>query len=239
MVEVLFVMFLHLLTSGATLESNIQKLHPEASAKTAAAVASAVREFAPAAGFSSAEDQLLILAVIKKESSFIQPRVAGESGEWGMMQVIPTDGHIKRIALDYRCNAEEQALPAFEVTFPNGTKAWHRICNGVNPNILSGGRVWPWKLSILLKHSIRAGIYIGISELAFWKKKYEDGLKAKFWDTTARIPENMRWWHTKVKDGLGAYVWVCHYNYGGKLKTNPVAMSYPLMLMKYLKAMEN
>lgn len=232
-------LFLNLLMGSTTMEAKIQKLHPEASAKTAKVVADAIKEFAPLAGFSSEEDQLLILAVIKKESSFIQPRTAGESGEWGMMQVIPTDGHIKKIAMDYRCNADDLALPSFEVTYPNGEKAFHHVCKGANPNIMSGGKVWPWKLSLLLKHSIRAGIYIGIYEMKFWKKKYEDGLKERFWDTDNKIPLNMKWWYKRVKEGLGAQVWIVHYNYGGKLKTNPVALSYPMMLIKYLKAMED
>lgn len=234
-----YLMLFLLAATADPMETKILKLHPEASTKTAKMVADAVKEFAPAAGFVSVEDQDLILAVIKKESSFIQPRIAGGSGEWGMMQVIPTDGHIKRIALDYRCNAEEQALPSVEVTFPNGEVARHRLCNGTNPNILSGGKVWPWKLSVLLKHSVRAGIFIGIHELKFWKKKYEDGLKERFWDTDNRVPLDKKWWHKKVKDGLGPQVWVCHYNYGSQLKTSQMAMSYPLMLMKYLKEMED
>jgi len=237
---VYFILFLNLLMGQATtLEAKIQKLRPEASAKTVKAVASAVREFAAGAGFTTDEDQEVILAVINRESNFIQPRVAGEDGEWGMMQVIPTDGHIKRIALDYRCNAEEQALPAVEVTLPNGETTWHKICKRENPNILSSGKVWPWKLSMLVKYSVRAGIFIGIRELKFWKQKYDNGLKARYWDTEDNIPANMRWWHKKVKEGLGEYVWVCHYNYGGKIKRSQVAMSYPLMLIKYLGIMEN
>ena len=231
-------MLLHLLTGG-TLEDKILKLRPEASAKTAKAIADAVREFAPLSGFSSMEDQKLILAVIMRESAFIQPRTAGESGEWGVMQVIPADGHIRRIALDYRCNAEEQAMPSFRVISPSGQETWHKICKGANPNIMAGGNVWPWKISLLLKHSMRAGVFIGIREMAFWKKKYEDGLKARYWDTQRLIPSYLHPWHTKVKDGLGAQVWVVHYNYGGKIKTSNVAKSYPLMLMKYLKAMED
>jgi hypothetical protein len=236
-----FMMFLHLLTTGnsKTLEERIVMLKSEVSAKTASAVAAAVREFAPGAGFTSDEDQNLILAVIYKESSFIQPREAGADGEWGMMQIIPTDGHIKKIAMDYRCNAEEQALPSYRVTMPDGTQTWHKICNGENPNIFSNKRVWPWKLSMLVKHSIRAGIFIGIHELKFWKGKYESGLKARFWNSTRSVPSNLAWWHTKVKNGLGDRLWVCHYNYGARIKMSPTGLSYPLKIMEYLKVMED
>lgn len=238
---VYFMMFLHLLTAGnsKTLEERIVILNPEVSAKTAAMVASAVREFAPNAGFTSDEDQNLILAVIYKESSFIQPRSEGGSGEWGMMQVIPADGHIKRIALGYRCNTEEQDMPARRVTMPSGVETWHRICNGENPNIMSNGRVWPWKLSMLLKYSVRAGIYVGINELKFWKGKYENSLKARFWETTRNVPVNIHWWHKRVKDGLGDRAFVCHYNYGARLKTSPTGLSYPLKIIESIKALED
>lgn len=222
-----------------SLEAHIVKLHPEVSESTKKTVSDAVKEFAPRAGFSDTKDQLLILAVIKKESSFVQPRAAGSSGEWGMMQVIPEDSHIKKLALDYRCSPEETSLPSFKETLSSGEIVWHRICAGANPNIMTGSRVSPWKLSMLLKHSVRAGIAIGIMEMAFWKKKFESGLKSKYWDTETRVPASMRNWHKKVLEGLGDQVWVVHYNYGGQLKTGSMAMSYPLMIMKYMKMMED
>lgn len=234
------ILFLHMLIGGPpTLESKIQKLSQDTSAETAAEIAGYVREFAPAAGFSSDEDQALILAVMFKESGFRLPQKPGGAGEWGMMQVIPADGHIKKIAAQYKCNDRDQSVRSKLVTMPSGVQTYHKICDGEKPNIFSNGHVWPWKLGLLLRYSARASIYIGINEMAFWKGEYNNRLKARYWESKRNIPQRAHWWWDKVRSGLGDRVWICHYNYGPRIASSPAALSYPLSLIKFIDEMEN
>jgi hypothetical protein len=233
------IMVLKLLGNQPTLEDKIVKLSPGTSAEKATEIADYVREFASEAGFTTDEDHDLILAVMFKESGFRLPQSQGAAGEWGMMQVIPGDGHIKAIAKQYKCSDKEQNARSRLVTMPNGTQTYHKLCNGDVPNIFSNGYVWPWKLGILLKHSARASIYIGINEMAFWRDEYDAKLKRLFWTDKRNIPVRAHWWWDKVKAGLGDRVWICHYNYGPRIATSPGALSYPLSLIKHINTMED
>jgi len=211
------VIFLMLLGSTAPdVEALIVKLKPNINARTKTMIAETVVEYAPKAGL--ANDIKLILAVAFTESGFSHKRIPGAAGELGMMQVIPGDPHIRQAASRYVCLPEEDRWVRDE-------EGYFRVCTGTKPNLR--------RLDRFIKASPRGGIAIGIYELAFWRSEYEAKYKARFWDRPA--PLAFRRWHNQVKEGLGDWVWVCHYNYGGHLRTSPTARAYPMQIIKNLK----
>ena len=228
MIQILLLMLMG--TTTVDVEAIIAKVRPDVGPKTKAMVAEAIVEYAPKAGFSTIEDVKLILAVINTESSFFHKRAAGADGEWGMMQVIPGDPHIRQAARNYVCAAEE-------VDKKVNDGGWFLLCNGNRPNIYSkSGEIYPNRLAKFIKHSPRAGIAIGIYEMAYWKKMYDAKYKKRFWDNPLAVPRWRRQWHADVKAGLGGQVWVVHYNYGGRIKLSIVGRDYPLRILRFLKA---
>jgi len=228
--------FLMMMIVGVTpvdVEALIVKLNPEVGPLTKAMVAETVAEYAPKAGFTTLDDIKLILSVIQVESSFVHKKAAGASGEWGMMQVIPGDMHIRLAARNYVCSDEEA-----DKLVRDGD-GYFRVCYGRKPNIYSiKGEIYPNRLARFVKHSPRAGIAIGIYEMEYWKKMYDTKYKARFWDNPLAVPTWRRLWHEKIKSELGSQVWICHYNYGGRIKLSITGYNYPLSIIKNLSAMK-
>jgi len=214
------------------IDALIQKVNPTAGPKARQWVSETIVEYAPKAGLTDIEDVKLILAVINTESSFVHKRAAGSSGEWGMMQVIPGDAHIRQAARRYVCHKDEMDKMIQD------EQGWFKMCNGNRPNIYTGVNIWPKNLARFIKHSPRAGIAIGIQEMAYWKRMYNAKYKAIFWDNPNAVPVWRRKWHEEVKVGLGDKVWICHYNYGGRIKLSITGYNYPLSIMKHLSAMK-
>jgi hypothetical protein len=225
-----FTMLLAITTPDV--ESLIAKLNPEVGHATKKMVAETILEYGPRYGFSSLDDIKLILAVIQTESSFVHKKAAGSSGEWGMMQVIPGDSHITAAAKNYTCHSSE-----VDKALQDEDGKWFKLCNGTVPNFYSRGAVWPARLARFIKHSPRAGIAIGIQEMAYWRKAYTDRLKAKYWTRETSVPSWRKDWWLRVKSGLGENVWVCHYNYGNKIKLSIIGHDYPLRIIKFMSIM--
>lgn len=205
------------------IETLISKLNPSVSNNTKELVSETIQQYAPQNGFITIDDVKIILAVIQAESAFIHKKTPGGSGEWGMMQVIPTDAHIRQAARKYTCHVSDPSS----------------ICINGKPDILgSDFMVRADKLSAFIKESPRAGIAIGIMELAFWKRKYDAKLKRIYWDTQYNIPDEHKKWHKDVKRLLGNRVWVCHYNYGGTIKYSTIGKAYPFIIYKNIEKME-
>jgi hypothetical protein len=219
-------------TTVPDVEALIAKLNPEVGPATKKMVAETVVEYGPKYGFSTMDDMKLILAVIQTESSFVHKKAAGSSGEWGMMQVIPGDSHIMSAAKNYSCHSSE-----VDKSLQDEDGKWFKLCNGTTPNFYSRGSVWPARLARFIKHSPRAGIAIGIQEMAYWRDAYDSRLKAKYWTRETSVPSwRSTWWH-KVRAGLGERVWICHYNYGNRIKLSIVGHGYPLRIIKFLNMM--
>jgi len=230
------IQFLLFMLMGATtvdVEALIAKLNPEVGPKMKTMVAEAVVEYAPRAGFSTMDDIKLILSVIQVESSFVHKSAPGSSGEWGMMQVIPGDDHIRQAARNYVCASDEVDK------LVKDDEGYFRVCYGTKPNIYTlKGEIYPNRLARFIRHSPRSGIAIGIFEMAYWKKAYDAKYKRRFWDNPNAVPSWRKQWHSDVKAGLGGHVWICHYNYGGRIKLSITGQQYPLRILHNMKAMQ-
>lgn len=216
-----------------------------------------VLKWAPKAGFNKSSDIDVILAMIKKESDFKHLKTPGGAGEIGALQVIPAEKHIKRAVSRYRCTAKEMKKKVFvEHTFSSGktVKFWYKLCrcsprknakcNLPNIGKFIGNRykAYTWKTRLFLQHSKRGALATGIYEMAFWRRKYQSYLKKRFWTKFPRwyfnkkdfnISTGYRWWK-KIKEELGEYIWVVHYNWGGRICYWKIAKHYPLQIIKYL-----
>ena len=134
-------------------------------------ISKTVSKWAPKAGFTSESDLNLIVAMMKKESDF--NHIAGTSGEWGMLQVIPSESHIRRATLKYRCTREE-AHKCYSYKTKKGHSSSYCLCRKSNfpgdkiyyPNI---GRFYQgmykpliWKTRLFLRFSQRGAIAVGL-----------------------------------------------------------------------------
>lgn len=107
-----------LLLTSSPIAKKIKKLEPGATQKTINWVVPTLKKWAPKAGFKTADEMNLILAMIQKESSFVhRAHTVGGWGEWGLLQVIPAEKHIRRAALKYKCIKSEHKY--------NRYKKWH------------------------------------------------------------------------------------------------------------------
>ncbi len=239
------LLLIALLSSQLTLEQKIQKLNPELKPQTVEWIANTLEVWMPKVGL---DNENLVLALIYKESTFIHMYQAGADGEWGLLQVIPTDNHIQNAILKYRCTEDEQkALFAFNDEF--GRKQYYRPCRCAAGSITKcdlpnvgfvdkNGRyqVDPRKAKLFLKYSPRGALVVGLYELKYWQRKYDNKLKKLYWDSfpaywfKAEERETWRKWWAETKKNLGDNVWVVHHNYGGTIKRNRTARWYPRMV---------
>jgi hypothetical protein len=226
-----FVIIMTLLLGSATAstEDKIKKLNPHATTETITIISEVLKVWMPKLGLT---DENLILAIIHKESGFARTWKAGLDGEWGFLQVIPSDAHIQRALLKYRCTKEEQK-------FKTGDWKMCRCIEGdcsypnVGYMVNNKYKVDATKAAKFFQYSPRAGLIVGLQELKYWKNKYDDKLKTQFWTTFPswlfKADEKTlysNWW-TQTKKNLGDNVWIVHHNYGGIIKQTHTARWYP------------
>lgn len=230
--------------SSVTLEEKIKFLNPHVSPETTAIVVSVLKEQLPKLNL----DENLVLAVISKESNFQRIYTAGASGEWGMLQVIPSDAHIQAAAKKYRCNELEmkgviengRVLKLCRCS-PGGTK-----CNLPNIGYFANNtyKVDAVKLATFFKHSPRAALFVGLQELNYWRTKYLNTLRARYWNVfpaylfSSKDRTLFRKWWEDTKTQLKSNIWVVHHNYGGTIKTSHTARWYPRMIYKQIQRLE-
>lgn len=244
-----------------SLEKKITYLNSEV--KHTKWIAQTIRIWAHKAGFTTAKERNLILAMAMGESSFIHPREKGAAGEEGILQIIPTEKHIRMAARRYRCHRSEIGK-SYKVKYKKKGKdiyMWYKPCRcplrkGLKCNLPNVGyftnrgyRVLGWKTRLFARYSKRGAFAIGMFEMKFWKQRYETKLKRWFW---TKFP----WWHYKkrgvtkdkyslyhtwwkeTKASLGDYKWIVHYNYGSRLSKSRLARWYPRKISKYWHKLE-
>jgi hypothetical protein len=241
-----FLILFVCLISSLTIEEKIKVLNPSVSKESQALVVEVLSSELPKLNLS----ENLVLAVIHKESNFQRMYVPGSSGEWGMLQVIPSDGHIQSAAKRYRCTSEEQKKIGTEknVSFklcrcaPETTE----VCNLPNIGFFVGNsyKVDAVKLARFFKNSPRAALFVGLQELNYWKNKYLNVLRARYWDTFPSYlfpigeKEFYKKWWLETKSTLKENVWVAHHNWGGVMKFSHASRWYPRMVYKQFQKLE-
>ncbi len=237
----LMITLLILIQSQLSIEDKIKKLMPETKPETAVLISETLTTWMPKVGLN---DVNLILALIYKESSFMHMYTQGESGEWGMLQVIPSDDHIQKAALKYRCTEAEQ-----KASFVENDKTFKlcrcRMDETTNCDLPDVGSFYENKyivsidkLKRFLKYSPRGALVTGLYELKYWKNKFDKSLKTRYWTIFPKwlFPsEEMTlwesWWKT-TKSNFGENVWIVHHNYGGVIKRSHAGRWYPRMVYK-------
>jgi hypothetical protein len=231
-------------------------------AKRLRMIAETIRTYAPKSGFNTDADVNLIVAMMKKESDFAH--IPGAAGEWGMLQVIPTEQHIKMAAKRYRCHKSEIKNVFYtKIKCRNGKMCSisYRPCRkslreGSNRHYANVGvfrkdgyHPLNWKTTLFLKYSPRGAIATGIREMRFWKRRYDRSLKRRYWTQFPawyfkRKPHgrtmafHRRWWR-RVTSLMGDRIWVSHYNWGSRLAPGRISRWYPKMVYKFLKILES
>ncbi len=215
------------------LEKGIKILNPNLKQKYIDMVAKTIKYKASKYGFYK-KDYPLILAMISNESDF--RHIKGAAGEVGMLQVIPTENHIKKIVARYiRCRPTE------------------RYCkkNGRADIYNRQLRISGWKVKrFLLKHP-KYALEVGFGEMRFWKKRFDRYIKRRYWKNfpcwyyKKKHPEKFNlnkvkiksWWRY-AKTKAGDILWVSAYNWGSKIVIGNIARGYPLrVLYKYNKVL--
>lgn len=231
--------------TDAQMSTAIRALYPEVKEPRIKMVIETINTWAPV---YRVEDKCAIIALIKKESTF--RHIKGNKGEWGMLQAIPTEPHTQRAALRYRCHKEDKFCrcpPDSKCSYYN-LKGYHRWVPDIGYVRNNEYLVSSFKLRKFMERNPRAALAIGIGELGFWKRRYEQGLKKTFWSTFPKYHvyngmkkykvENltmtyMEGWWTRMKLGLGDKLWIVHHNYGGQLKISPTGRWYPIKFHQF------
>ncbi|MCX8008560.1 MAG: hypothetical protein N3A54_02555 [Patescibacteria group bacterium] len=135
------------------------------------------------------------------ESSY--ENIVGTHGEIGMMQVIPKDGHIQEIY----CNILNI-----------------RVCN-----------VTAKELNEILKKNTKLAFRVGVEEYLYWKEQYRNKYKKMYWEKYPKwllvdkdelfIKNHKKKWET-IKKILGDFVFIAHYNWGGRFLFSDSAWAY-------------
>lgn len=174
-----------------TLEKGIQRLKPLCTKKLKTnciteknykMIINVIRTKAHKYGLTK-KDYPVILSMMKKETNF--RHIKGKHGEVGMLQVIPTENHIKRIV------------------FKNITcKPTEKYCRKTKmPNIvyrkkyLSGKKTYRF----LNKHP-KYAIEAGLGEMRFWKKRYAKYNKRRFWKYFPKKYFQKKYGYSKYKE---------------------------------------
>lgn len=220
-----------LVASAERIERKIRVVCPDADTKTVLMMAEEI------AGFRGTVPEDIIVSVAWVETRCTHLRKRGAAGEWGILQVIPYDGHIVRLAGDYRCSVEE----AKEMVVVDGVR--RPLCDvDKRLDVWRGGKVVPWRVEAMLKGNARAAFRVGIWELGEWKRQYEAVLFGKFWRKypawmEAKVPDpaGFRVWWYNVTAKLGPDAWVVHHNYGPRLVSGPGPRAYPFKVIQALE----
>ena len=178
------------------------------------------------------EDVAIAVAWVETRCTHLKTR--GAAGEWGILQVIPYEGHILQIAEAYRCTTEEMKVTGVQ----GGAQV--PLCDAEGRlNVRRGGKVIPWRFEAVMKGNARVAFRVGLRELGAWKQQYENVLYSKFWRVypawmESRVPDpaGFRGWWYSVKSKLGPWAWVVHHNYGPRLVSGPVPRSYPFKVLR-------
>jgi len=218
-------------TQSFNVQQSIKILKPDIKQETVEMIAKVINTKAFKYGMT-VSDYPVIIAMMSTESNF--KHIKGTSGEVGMLQVIPTDGHIKRIvAKNIRCKFGEK---------------W---CNKNNkPNIYyNRGKIASYKVRRFLWDNPIYAIEVGIAEMQFWRAKWKKYLKRKYWVNfpsyyykksfgkkyLSKKSVLTKWWYN-IKEKGGSLLWVSAYNWGGSLAKYSTARNYPLrVLVRYNK----
>jgi len=223
----------------------IKALYPEVKEPRIKMVIETINTWAPVYRI---EDKCAIIALIKEESTF--HHIKGQTGEWGMLQAIPTESHTQQIALRYRCHKEDKFCrcpPDNKCSYRN-LKGYHRWVPDIGYVKDGEYKVSAYKLRKFMENNPRAALAIGIGELGFWKRRYEQTYKKTFWESFPKYHiDNMmhkhkldnltisyiKGWWKRMKTGLGDQIWIVHHNYGGQLKISPIGRWYPIKFHQF------
>lgn len=133
----------------------------------------------------------------------------------------------------------------YDYAYYNPCRCVSKKCVYPNIGYLKNGFYHPTmiKTMLFLRFSRRGALVTGLYEMAYWKRKYERSLKARFWTKTPRsyfrrrgydMDKSIKWWK-RVRKDLGEYEWIVHYNYGGRLVLNQTARWYPYLVARFFK----
>lgn len=237
--ETLILTFTILLSSFPVADK-IKKIAPNTKPATIKMVSRVLKNRSAKYGITK-KDFPIILAMIKQESDF--KHIKGTCGEFGMLQVIPTENHIKRIVSRIKCKPSEKYCKA----------------NG-KPDIYSKQlKLSSYKVKRFLWQHPHYALETGLGEIQFWKNRYDSGLKKYWWKKwrSARIKKSLskrynkkitsdcpeylqikkRWF--AMKRVMPKYLWVPHYNWGGRITTNPRAIGYGFGVYRWYKKIKN
>jgi hypothetical protein len=212
-----------------SIESAIKKLNREVKPETIKMIAKVIRTKSGKYGFTK-KDYPLIVAMIATESSF--KHIMGDAGEVGMLQVIPSERHLKKVVIRYiKCKSTEKYCKK----------------NG-RPDVYN----WKLKLStykvkkFLIKHP-KYALETGFGEMQYWKSRFDKKLKRRYWK---RFPgwyykkkfgkekyklakDKLEIWWNYSKKRLKSLVWVSSYNWGSGLGISSVARGYPFRVLRH------
>lgn len=166
----------HVVVSVDRLQYKVEKFLPRCvKDKTCAMITDTIKAASKEYGFK-AKDYNLILALIRKES--FGRHIPGR-GEWGMLQIVPWEKHIKKLVRYYRCSKKDVLCKC--------VVKGSRKCVYRRPDVfyVKRGRTYSevsgTKSSKFFKHNPRAALYVGIGEMAHWRSLYHSSFKYRFW----------------------------------------------------------
>jgi hypothetical protein len=151
--------------------------------------------------------------MIMTESSF--RHIKGRHGEIGMLQVIPTERHIKKIiAKHVTCSPKEKYCKRTRKADIYGR----------------GGRLITYKAKRFLQAHPKYALEVGLGEMRFWNARYNKYLKRRFWKyyphrylrkkygrKYVEKEKVLRKWWTGITRKVGELVWTSHYNWGSRI----------------------
>lgn len=220
-----------LVRSGDRIARKIRVVCPDVSSAVAGMMAEEI------VGFSHVVPEDVAISVAWVETRCTHLKKRGAAGEWGILQVIPYEGHILTIAEEYRCTADEQG----ERVLVGGAQI--ALCEADGRlNVRRSGAVIPWRFEAVMKGNARVAFRVGLRELGVWKRQYENVLYGKFWRVYPawmenRVPDpvGFRGWWYSVRAELGSAVWVVHHNYGPRLVSGAGPRSYPFKVLQGMR----
>lgn len=251
------ILCLLLLFNSIEIEKKIKTLEP--SIKNPSWIANTLTKWSSKAGFKTKSEKNLILAVAMGESSFIHPKITGKHKEEGILQVIPSEKHIKISAMNYRCHRSE--IGKSRKIKVDGKEKWFKPCRCpkgytdikqcIYPNIgiftKRGYLPLSWKTRRFLKASKRGAFVTGMYEMKYWRNRYNRRYKKIFWSKFPKwfykkkgitdLNPYKKWWK-RTKKNLGKFEWIVHYNYGGRVAKSRAMRWYPRKIYKYFSKLE-
>jgi hypothetical protein len=175
------------------------------------------------------KDYPMILAMIMTESSF--QHIRGKAGEVGMLQVIPSEKHIRVIVAKIVCD------PGEKYCGDNG-----------RPAIYQKGVISSYKVKDFLWEHPKYALEAGLGEMRFWKVRYDRILKRRFWQNYPEwylsqkvvgywqkedLRSDLKKWWNMVHTRAGALAWTSHYNWGSDVKPSGVTANYSMRVLRY------